>query len=132
MITQPIYFRGFIYTTFNTFANMDTQRQLKVSRLLQRDLGEIFQRESRGKFGGAMITVTKVNITKDMSLARVYVSLCATKDKEELLTTIRKHTVEIRFQLGKRIKDQVRQIPELEFFLDDSLDYIESIEKLLD
>jgi ribosome-binding factor A len=111
---------------------MDTQRQLKVSRLLQRDLGEIFQRESRGKFGGAMITVTKVNITKDMSLARVYVSLFATKDKEELLTTIRKHTVEIRFQLGKRIKDQVRQIPELEFFLDDSLDYIESIEKLLD
>jgi ribosome-binding factor A len=111
---------------------MDTQRQLKVSRLLQRDLGEIFQRESRGKFGGAMITVTKVNVTKDMSIARVYVSLFATKDKEELLTIIRKHTVEIRFQLGKRIKDQVRQIPELEFFLDDSLDYIESIEKLLD
>jgi len=111
---------------------MDTQRQLKVSRLLQRDLGEIFQRESRGKFGGAMITVTKVSVTKDMSIARVYVSLFATKDKEELLTTIRKHTVEIRFQLGKRIKDQVRQIPELEFFLDDSLDYIESIEKLLD
>jgi ribosome-binding factor A len=111
---------------------MDTQRQLKVSRLLQRDLGEIFQRESRGKFGGAMITVTKVNVTKDMSIARVYVSLFATKDKEDLLTTIRKHTVEIRFQLGKRIKDQVRQIPELEFFLDDSLDYIESIEKLLD
>lgn len=111
---------------------MDTQRQLKVSRLLQRDLGEIFQRESRGKFGGAMITVTKVNVTKDMSIARVYVSLFATKDKEELLTIIRKHTVEIRFQLGKRIKDQVRQIPELEFFLDDSLDYIECIEKLLD
>ena len=111
---------------------MDTQRQLKVSRLLQRDLGEIFQRESRGKFGGAMITVTKVNVTKDMSIVRVYVSLFATKDKEDLLTTIRKHTVEIRFQLGKRIKDQVRQIPELEFFLDDSLDYIESIEKLLD
>jgi ribosome-binding factor A len=111
---------------------MDTQRQLKVSRLLQRDLGEIFQRESRGKFGGAMITVTKVNVTKDMSIARVYVSLFATKDKEDLLTIIRKHTVEIRFQLGKRIKDQVRQIPELEFFLDDSLDYIESIEKLLD
>ncbi len=111
---------------------MDTQRQLKVARLLQRDLGEIFQRESRGKFGGAMITVTKVNITKDMSIARVYVSLFATKDKEELLEAIRKHKVEIRFQLGKRIKDQVRQIPELEFFLDDSLDYIESIEKLLD
>ena len=111
---------------------MDTQRQMKVARLLQRDLGEIFQRESRGKFGGAMITVTKVNITKDMSIARVYVSLFATKDKEALLLVIRKHTVEIRFQLGKRIKDQVRQIPELEFFLDDSLDYIESIEKLLD
>jgi len=111
---------------------MDTQRQLKVARLLQRDLGEIFQRESRGKFGGAMITVTRVNITKDMSIARVYVSLFATKDKEELLSAIRLHTGEIRFQLGKRIKDQVRQIPGLEFFLDDSLDYIESIEKLLD
>jgi len=132
MINVHLIFRKSGYLTINTFAHMDTQRQLKVARLLQRDLGEIFQRESRGKFGGAMITVTRVNITKDMSIARVYVSLFATKDKEELLSAIRLHTGEIRFQLGKRIKDQVRQIPGLEFFLDDSLDYIESIEKLLD
>ncbi len=100
--------------------------------MLQRELGDIFQREAKGKFGGAMITVTKVNVTRDISIARVYLSLFATDDKAALLESIKLHTGEIRYQLGKRIRNQVRQIPELEFFEDDSLDYIEKIDNLLD
>jgi len=100
--------------------------------MLQRDLGDIFQREFKGRFSGAMITVTKVNITRDMSLARVHLSLFATKDKEGLMEEISHHTGEIRYELGRRVKNQMRQVPELEFFLDDSLDYIDNIEKLLD
>jgi len=111
---------------------MESTRQNKVSRLLQKDLGEIFQREGTAKFHGAMVTVTKVNVTKDMSIAKVFLSLFATADKAALLKKIQEHTPEFRFKLGKRIGKQVRIIPELHFFLDDSLDYIDHIEKLLD
>ena len=110
---------------------MESTRQQKVSRLLQKDLGEIFQVESRNWFGNIMITVTKVLVTRDMSIAKIYLSLFATGDKEELLKNIRKHGNEIRYKLGKRIGKQVRVIPELHFYHDDSLDYIENIEKLL-
>lgn len=111
---------------------MESTRQLKVSRLLQKDLGEIFQRESRNLFRGAMITVTKVNVTPDLALAKVYLSLFAVENKDDLLEQIRSHTREIRYKLGQRIGKQVRVVPELNFFLDDSLDYIENIERLLD
>lgn len=99
--------------------------------MLQREIGEIFQREVAGKFGGALITVTKVKITSDLSIARVYISLFVTNDKPGLIETIKLHSGEIRYNLGKRIKNQVRHIPQLEFFLDDSLDYIENIDNLL-
>ena len=111
---------------------METTRQSKVSKLLQRDLGEIFQRESNRLFGGAMITVTKVHITRDLAIAKVYLSLFSTENKDSLIENVRMHSKEIRFKLGQRIGKQVRAIPELKFFLDDSLDYIENIEKLLD
>lgn len=111
---------------------MESTRQNKVSRLLQRDLGDIFQKEGRTLFGSAMITVTKVNVTRDLSLAKVYLSLFTTGDKKALLETIRRHAPDIRFKLGRRIGKQVRIIPEIQFFMDDSLDYIEHIEKLLD
>lgn len=99
--------------------------------MLQRELGEMFQREGKSRYGGAMITVTKVNVTKDLSIARVFLSLFATSDKKQLMETIKNHSGEIRFNLGKRIKNQVRHIPELEFIEDDSLDYIENIDNLL-
>jgi len=110
---------------------MESTRQLRISKLLQRELSTIFQREAKEKFGSAMITVTKVKVTKDLSIARVYISLFATKDKKWLMETISHHTGEIRYTLGRNIKDQLRQIPNLEFFEDDSLDYIENIENLL-
>ncbi|HNV50879.1 MAG: 30S ribosome-binding factor RbfA [Bacteroidales bacterium] len=110
---------------------METKRQLRVSKLLQRELSSIFQRDAKDKYGSGMITVTKVNITKDLSIARVYLSLFATKDKAALLESIVQRTPEIRFTLGRAVKDQLRQIPSLEFYEDDSLDYIENIEQLL-
>jgi len=111
---------------------METTRQSKVSRLLQRDLGEIFQRESNRLFGSAMITVTKVHVTRDLATAKVYLSLFATEDKDRLIENIRTHGKEIRYKLGQRIGKQIRAVPDLKFFHDDSLDYIENIEKLLD
>jgi len=111
---------------------MESKRQNKVSRLLQRELAEIFQYESGNKFSGSMITVTKVNVTRDLAIARVFLSLFATNDKEHLLENIKHHGRVIRGKLGYRIKNQLRGVPELEFYLDDSLDYIENIEKLLD
>lgn len=111
---------------------MESTRQLKISRLLQKDLGEIFLRESRKLAQGAMITVTKVHVTPDLAIAKVFLSLFATEDKSILLKHIQKHGKEIRFNLGKRIGKQIRVVPELVFYLDDSLDYIDNIERLLD
>ena len=110
---------------------MDTIRQEKINNLLQKDLGEIFQIEMRHVSQGSMITVTKVKITSDLSVAKVYLSLFATADKDEMLKTIRSHAKEIRGKLGVRIRHQLRVVPNLNFYLDDSLDYIENIDNLL-
>lgn len=113
------------------FYRMESKRQQRVSKLLQKDLGEIIQLELRHVTRGAMVTVTKVHITPDLHIAKVYLSLFAAKDKAELLKNIRRHASEIRGKLGNRIRHQMRSVPELHFFEDDSLDYIENIENLL-
>ncbi len=110
---------------------MESKRQEKISRLIQRDMGEIFTLESRNLFNSSMITVTKVNVSPDLSIAKVYLSLFATSDKDALLTSIKEHTKLLRGQLGQRIHLQLRVIPALHFYLDDSLDYIEKIDNLL-
>jgi ribosome-binding factor A len=110
---------------------METKRQNKISKLLQKDIGSILQLESRNLFGGAMITVTKVNVTPDLTLAKIYVSIFASKDNDECIKSIRIHSKEIRHQLAQRVKHQLRAVPELNFYLDDSLDYIENIDNLL-
>ncbi len=110
---------------------MESTRQQKINKLLQRDLGNIFQLESRNILGtGAMISVTKVTVSRDLSTAHVYLSLFATDDKEGLMKSINKKKKEFRTLLGKKIRHQVRIVPELIFTLDDSLDYIENIENL--
>ena len=111
---------------------MESTRQSKISRLLQKDLGDIFQKEAGFIAAKAMVTVTKVQVTKDLGVAKVYLSLFTSEDKSKLLELVIKHTGELRYKLGKRIGKQVRAIPELRFYLDDSLDYIDNIEKLLD
>lgn len=110
---------------------METIRQDRINNLLQKDLGEIFQLDMRHVSLGSMITVTKVKVTSDLSLAKVYLSLFATKDKAVLLKSIRSHTKEIRGILGNRVRNQLRVVPNLNFYLDDSLDYIENIDTLL-
>ncbi len=110
---------------------MESKRQHKISRLLQKDLGEIFQQELQSISGGAMITVTKVNVTSDISIARVYLSLFGSDDKVSLMERIANRKGEIKYKLGNRIRHQLRAVPDLEFYEDDSLDYIENIENLL-
>lgn len=110
---------------------MESKRQQKISRLLQRDLGEIFQHEAAGITGNVMVTVTKVHVTRDLSISRIYLSIFGTEDKSTILEKIRQHKNEIKYKLGNRVRNQLRAVPDLEFFEDDSLDYIENIENLL-
>lgn len=110
---------------------MDSTRQLKVSRLIQKELGEIFQRETRLLFGNALITVTQVRVSPDLSVAKVYVSLFNVPDQKALLKLIQDNTKEVRMKLAARIKKQIRVIPNLTFYHDDSLDYAMRIEELL-
>ena len=109
---------------------METNRQKRIARQLQKDLGEILQQEGRSWFPGAMLTVTKVYVTADLSISRVYVSIFG-KDAREVLNKVEAQSREIRRLLGIRARHQLRHIPELKFFIDDSLDYIERIEGLL-
>lgn len=110
---------------------MNSQRQNKINRMLQKELADIFLREGREITGQGMITVTGVRVSADLSVAKVYISLFATKDKEQLLDNIAMQTRKIRNFLAQRIRNQVKKIPELQFFEDDSLDYIEKIDHLL-
>jgi len=110
---------------------MESKRQEKVSKLLQKDLGNIFQTQMQHLSLNSMITVTKVYISPDLSMAKVYLSLFATNKQDEIVKNIKKHGSEIRRELGNRIRHQVRVVPSLNFYLDDSLDYIDNIDNLL-
>ena len=110
---------------------METIRQNKISRLIQKEMSEMFQTELGGIRGHAMITVTQVSVTKDLSLARIYLSLYATDDKKALFGRILDSQREIRHMLAGRVRNQLRVVPSLEFRIDDSLDYIQHIEDLL-
>ncbi|EJF11435.1 MULTISPECIES: 30S ribosome-binding factor RbfA [Pontibacter] len=110
---------------------MESKRQQKFSRLIQRELAEIFQREVPHLFGGAYISVSVVRMSPDLGLARVYLSVMNAKDGNEmLLQELRVNTKTIRHLLAQRIKKQVRVIPELVFFLDDTAEYAAKIDKL--
>ena len=110
---------------------MESMRLDRVSKLLQKDLGEILQFDLKHVTKRAMVTVTKVNVSPDLSIAKIYLSLFATPDKAVMLADIKRHSKEIRGKLGARIKNQMRVVPGLQFYEDDSLDYIDNIENLL-
>lgn len=110
---------------------MEGTRLEKVQRLLQKDLGEIIQKEGVTLFRGKIITVTSVRVSPDLGVAKVYISIFPTDKKEDVLHAVKVHTKQIRYELAQRVKNQLRIVPELSFFLDDSLDYIENIDKLL-
>lgn len=106
-------------------------RQNKVSRLIQKELASFFQQQSRELFRGKMISVTVVRVSKDMSVAKVYLSIFPSPDADVTLELIKQLSGQIRGELGRKVGKQLRVIPELSFYLDDSLDYIDHIEKVL-
>lgn len=109
---------------------MESKRQQKVARQLQKDLSEIFQREVPHLFNGAFITVTSVRVSPDLSVARVYLSFLATKNKEMLIETIREHSRVLRQHLGDRVRHQLRIVPDVTYFIDDTAEYAEKMDKL--
>jgi ribosome-binding factor A len=112
------------------FCSMSSIRQNKVERVVQEELSTFFQRNAREVCLGAMVSATVVRVTPDLSLARCYVSIFAGPPKEEVLENIRNNASRIRGEIGQRLKNMSR-IPELAFFIDDSLDYAKEIDDLL-
>lgn len=110
---------------------MESLRQQKVNKLLAKELAEIFRSESRSMFGGGFITVTQVRVSPDLSSAKVYLSIMATKDKKAIFKLVEDQNHQIRRKLGTIVGKQLRIVPELMFFIDDSLDYAMKIEELL-
>ena len=109
---------------------METTRQNKISRLLQKELSEIFLLQTKA-MPGVLVSVSAVRISPDMSIARVYLSVFPSEKAEEIVKNVYDNMKTIRYELGTRVRHQLRIIPELKFFVDDSLDYIEKIDSLL-
>ena len=110
---------------------MDGKRLEKVNKLIQKELGDIFQKELKPAVPMLMITVTHVRVTSDLVYANVYLSIFGVDDKKKVVEEVGQNAKAIRGLLGNRIRHQMRVVPELRFFEDDSLDYIENIENLL-
>ena len=110
----------------------ESNRQKKIAGILQEDLVDVLQRAaSEGGLKGILISVTKVNVTVDLSIAKVYLSIFPNKEAKPLLEGIRSNKPLIRHELAQRTRHQLRRMPQLEFFIDDSLEYIDGIERSL-
>ncbi len=109
---------------------MATLRQNKVSSLIQKEIADIFQKEMKNAFGSGLITVTHVFVSPDLSFAKTYLSIFGVKEKEKMLEAITKQTKGIRRFLGMRVKKQLRIVPEIAFFIDESADYAEKMDEL--
>lgn len=109
---------------------MQERRLNKIARLIQKELAEMFLTETR-QMPGVIVSVTNVRPTSDMSLCRIYLSIYPSERAEEMIELLRKNAASVRYMLGTRLRNQLRTIPELQFFIDDSLDYLEHIDKLL-
>ena len=109
---------------------METTRQNKISRLIQKELSEIFLLQTKS-MNGVLVSVSAVRISPDMSIARVYLSVFPSEKSQEIVKNINDNMKSIRYELGTRVRHQLRIIPELKFFVDDSLDYAERIDELL-
>lgn len=111
---------------------METNRQKKIGALLQNDLVDILQGEIRKNgITNLVISVSKVNVTSDLSIAKVFLSVFPTDKASEILNAIKTNTPLIKHDLSQRVKNQLRKVPNLIFYIDDSLDYIEKIDNAL-
>lgn len=109
---------------------MQETRQNKIARLLQKELSVIFQQQTQA-MRGVMVSVTRVRVSPDLSICTAYLSIFPSDKGEELIKNINANERTIRYDLGTRVRHQLRIIPELRFFIDDSLDYIQHIDELL-
>ncbi|MDR1918791.1 MAG: 30S ribosome-binding factor RbfA [Tannerellaceae bacterium] len=109
---------------------METKRLNKIERLLQKELSEIFQRQTQA-MPGTLISVSAVRVSADLSVAKAYLSIFPSDKGKEIFEAIQTNTKSVRYELGQRVRLQLRKIPELSFFIDDSLDYLENIDSLL-
>ncbi len=109
---------------------METTRQAKISRLIQKELGEIFRLQT-AKLHGVIVSVSSVKVSPDLSIAKAYLSVFPSYRSQEILENIRESAKTVRYELAQRTRFQLRRCPELTFFLDDSLDYLERIDQLL-
>ena len=109
---------------------METTRQQKIARLLQKELSEIF-RVQTAKMGGVLVSVSAVRVSPDLIIARAYLSIFPSERANEIIESINHSARSVRYELAQRVRYQLRKTPELTFFIDDSLDYIEHIDSLL-
>jgi len=114
------------------FCTMETNRQKKIGTVLQKDLVDILQGEVRkNNISNLIISVSKVSVTTDLSIAKVYLSIFPADKGAELLTAIKTNAPLIKHELAQRVKLQLRRVPSLMFYIDDSLDYIEKIDNAI-
>ena len=109
---------------------METTRQNRIARLIQKELSEIFRLQTQA-MKGVLVSVSACRISPDLSVCRVYLSIFPSNRSEEIVKNINENMKSVRYELGTRVRYQLRIIPELKFFVDDSLDYIEHIDELL-
>ncbi|MBO7497977.1 MAG: 30S ribosome-binding factor RbfA [Bacteroidaceae bacterium] len=109
---------------------METTRQNKIARLIQKELSDIFLLQSKS-MSGVIVSVTNVRVTPDLSIAHAYISVFPSDKSEEIVNNLNGNMKSIRYDLGTRVRFQLRVIPELKFHVDDSLDYLEHIDELL-
>ena len=118
------------FTGINYIQMQESKRQKQVGKLVLEEMSDIFQREGINIIDGGMISITKVSVTPDLMEARIYLSFFQIKDAAALLHQIKERTHEWRKLLGQRVKNQLRRIPELQFFDDDTLDHVFKMEEL--
>lgn len=109
---------------------MESTRQAKIARLIQKELSEIFRAQT-AKTHGTIVSVSNVRVTPDLSMARAYLSVFPSAKAQEMIESINHNARTIRYELAQRVRYQLRKTPELSFYIDDSLDYIQNIDNLL-
>lgn len=109
----------------------ESTRQLKVAKEIQKDMAEIIRSKGMAAFGGALVSVSGVKISQDLSVAKIYVSIFPSEKAAGVMEALKENTKALRGELGSRVGKQLRIVPEIAFFLDSSLDYVEHIEELL-
>lgn len=109
----------------------ESLRQQKIAALIQKDMADIFLKEGANAVSGALVSITKVRVSPDLSLAKIYISVFPFEKHPTILANLKAVSSTLRYELGKKTKNQLRIIPEIAFYNDDSLEYVENIEALI-